>query len=248
MKISVITVVFNNVSTIGKALASVKNQTHQDIEHIVIDGGSTDGTLDVIEQYSANITKFVSEPDHGIYDAMNKGLSMATGDLVCFLNSDDMYVDSHVLERASRIIEQDSLDAIFADVTYFRADNPEKILRRYSSSRFSPEKIAYGWMPAHPTLLMRKAVFDRVGGFKSSYRIGGDFEFIARAFGKGELKYRYLPEVLVKMQMGGASTSGIRSTIKSNQEVMRACRENGIQTNYFKILSKYPYKILEFFK
>jgi len=248
MKISVITVVFNNVSTIGKALASVKNQTHQDIEHIVIDGGSTDGTLDVIEQYSANITKFVSEPDHGIYDAMNKGLSMATGDLVCFLNSDDMYVDSHVLERASRIIEQDSLDAIFADVTYFRADNPEKILRRYSSSRFSPEKIAYGWMPAHPTLLMRKAVFDRIGGFKSSYRIGGDFEFIARAFGKGELKYRYLPEVLVKMQMGGASTSVIRSTLKSIQELMRACRENGIQTNYFKILSKYPFKILEFFK
>lgn len=245
MKISVITVCFNAVNTIADTLESVATQTQPDIEHIVVDGASTDGTLDVVKRYK-HVFKMISEPDHGIYDAMNKGLDLATGEVIGFLNADDIYADSGVLERVSATMAREDLDALFGDAEFVSSTRPNRPLRRYHSKHFSPKRIAWGWMPAHPTLFLNRDVYERFGKFRIDYRIAGDFELVARMFHGGTLSYRHTPEVLVRMRTGGVSTGGWRNTLLLNREVLRACRENGIPTNLLKILSKYPEKLLEF--
>jgi glycosyltransferase involved in cell wall biosynthesis len=246
MKISVITVAFNVVKTIEATIRSVATQTHPDVEYIVIDGGSTDGTQACVAKYAHQLAHFVSEPDSGIYDAMNKGIYMASGDLIGILNADDVYADDTVLARVARIIEEDGLDALYGDVEFFSPKRPSVAIRRYSSRCFSPRALAWGWMPAHPTLFLRRELFDRYGLYRTDFKIAGDYELVARFFKDSKLKYRYLPEVLVRMSTGGVSTGGWRSTLVLNREVLHACRENGISTNLFKLLSKYPLKALEF--
>lgn len=248
MKISIITVAYNAARSIANTLESVAAQTHPETEHIVVDGASTDGTLEIIERHGKHIARLISEPDQGIYDAMNKGLGLATGEIIGFLNADDVYADNGVLERVSAIMAKDDLDALFGDAEFVSPARPNEPLRRYRSERFRPERIAWGWMPAHPALFLHRRVFDRFGSFRIDYRIAGDFELVARIFHGGVLKYRYLPEVLVRMRTGGVSTGGWRNTLLLNQEVLRACRENGISTNYLMILSKYPAKLLEFLR
>jgi len=247
MKISVITVVFNRAETIAQAIESLQAQTCP-VEYIVVDGASTDGTLEILRRNLGPSARLISEPDAGIYDAMNKGIRMATGDVIGILNADDVYADNDVLMRISRIMDQEGLDALYGDVEFFHPENPDKVIRRYSSARFSPSCIAWGLMPAHTTLFLRRSVFDAYGLYRPDFRISGDYEFVARIFKNDMLKYRYLPEVLVRMSTGGASTGGWRSTLLLNREVLRACRENGIQTNILKLLSKYPLKALEFFR
>ena len=246
-KISVITVCYNSAQTIERALQSVADQDWPHVEHIVIDGGSTDGTLDVIERFRPGLACVVSEPDEGIYDAMNKGLACVTGDVVCFLNADDHYVSANVLSRIVYEIKTCNLDAVFADVAFFHPNNPKRFIRRYRSGIFKPERLGWGWMPAHPALFLKKNVIDRVGKFKVNYKIAGDFDYVARVFHRANLSYRYVPDVVVHMRSGGISNSGIRSKIILNREVLRSCRENGIDTNVFKILSKYFFKIMELF-
>lgn len=248
MKISIITVAFNAAHTIADTLESVAGQTHSEIEHIVVDGASTDGTLDVVRRHGQRVARLVSEPDHGIYDAMNKGIRLATGDVIGFLNADDMYPDTGVLARVSAVLEREKLDALFGDAEFVSFARPDQPVRRYRSERFRPDRIAWGWMPAHPTLFLRRRVYERFGMFRTDYRIAGDFELVARMFHGGTLRYRHIPEVLVRMRTGGVSTGGWRNTILLNREVLRACRENGIQTNLPKILSKYPAKLLEFLR
>jgi glycosyltransferase involved in cell wall biosynthesis len=245
MKISVITVCYNSARSLELSLQSVAEQDWSAVEHIVIDGASTDGTREILERFRSRLAYLVSEPDNGIYDAMNKGLAYATGDIVCFLNADDQYACANVLSKVASQMEDHNLDALMGDVSFFHKRNSERIVRRYRSERFRPSRLAWGWMPAHPALFLRKEVVRRVGLFKTDYRIAGDFEFIVRAFHGHALRYRHFPEVLVNMQTGGLSTSGLRAKIRLNQEVLRACRENGLQTNMLKILSKYPAKILE---
>lgn len=246
MKISVITVCFNAVNTIADTLVSVATQDHPDIEHIVVDGASTDGTLEVVKHHGQHVARVISEPDQGIYDAMNKGLGLATGDVIGFLNADDVYANNGVLERIAAIMEREGLDALFGDAEFVSPDRPDQPLRRYRSERFRPERIAWGWMPAHPALFLKRNVYERFGKFRTDYRIAGDFELVARMFHGGTLTYRHMPEVLVRMRTGGISTGGWRNTLLLNREVLRACRENGIATSLPKILSKYPAKLLEF--
>lgn len=245
MKLSVITVVRNRADTIAETLGTVAEQSHRDLEHIVIDGASTDETLEIVARHAGPSVRIISEPDHGIYDAMNKGVRLSTGQVIGFLNADDVYAHSHVIADVVAAMQRDEVDAVFGDAEFFRADRPSQPVRRYNSARFSPKRIAWGWMPAHPAIFLRREVFERYGPFRTDYRIAGDFEFIARAFWPGKLRYRHLPEVLVRMRTGGVSTGGWRNTILLNREVLRACRENGIPTNLFKILSKYPAKLLE---
>lgn len=245
MKITVITVAYNSETTIGKTLESIANQTYSDVEHLVIDGASNDRTIEVAKAFSTSSTRIISEPDEGIYDAMNKGLALATGDVVCFLNSDDAYIDQQVLSRVALEMKQHDLDALFGDVVFFNSSKSENNSRRYRSDRFRPDRLAYGLMPAHPAFFMKRSIYQSLGGFRTHFRIAGDFDFMARAFTLYNLRYRYLPLVMVRMRTGGVSDSGLRSKWILNQELLRSCRENGIQSNIFKILIRYLAKMTE---
>lgn len=214
----------------------------------MVDGASTDSTLALVRAHQLDSMKLISEPDHGIYDAMNKGVAAATGEVVCFLNADDLYADTGVLARIAMRMDQERLDALFGDVAYFHSSSPQQIIRHYSSRHFRPDRIGWGWMPAHPALFLRRAVYERFGLFRTDYRIAGDFEFVARVFHGDTLNYRHEPEVMVRMRTGGISTGGWRNTLLLNREVLRACKENGIRTSLPRILSKYPAKLLEFLR
>lgn len=246
MRVSIITVAYNAQDTIAATLDSVAAQKYPDIEHIVVDGASTDDTLEVVRRLGRHVDLVISEPDHGIYDAMNKGIRAATGDVIGILNADDQYANDQVLAKVASVMSRESLDALYGDVSFFRPNNPEKTIRRYRSRWFSPSRIVWGWMPAHPSLFLHRRVFEQYGVYRTDFRIAGDYEFVARIFKNGTLRYRYLPEVLVRMRSGGMSTAGWRSTLLLNREVLRACRENGIRTNYAMLLSRYPLKIFEY--
>ena len=248
IKISIITVVWNNKETIRDAIDSVLSQTYKDIEYIIIDGASTDGTVEIIKSYGNKITKFTSEPDNGLYDAMNKGIKLATGDVIGILNSDDFYIDEFVIEKVVKVFEEQEVDSLFADLVYVKPDNVKKTVRHYDSSQFNPEKFAYGWMPAHPTFFVKRSAYEKYGLFKTDYKIAADYELLVRLLYKHKLTYSYLQEVTIKMRMGGMSTSGLKSNWILNQEIIRACSENGISTNMFKVLSKYPKKFLGLIK
>ncbi len=247
MKISIITVVQNNKSTIKGAIESALDQTYENIEYIIIDGGSTDGTLDIIKKYQDKITYWVSEPDEGIYDAMNKGIALSTGDVVGILNSDDFYVNAQVIEKVVREFQDKKVDSVYADLVYVKPKNLDKVTRYFDSSQFTPEKFAYGLMPAHPTFFVKKEIYDKYGVFKADFKIAADFELLVRFLYVHKISYSYIKEPLVKMRTGGVSTS-FSSLWINNIECLRACRENGVDTNIFKILSKYSKKILELFR
>jgi len=246
MKVSVVTVCFNAASTLAANFASVNAQDHDQIEHVVIDGGSTDGSQDLVRRCGRRVATFISEPDKGIYDAMNKGIAAASGDVIAFLNADDRYAHGSVVRHIVEHFESKRPHLLMGDVAYFHPQAPDRLVRRYRSDRFRPERIAWGWMPAHPALFTLREVFDAVGPFHTDYRIAADYEWVARVFSHGSWRYAHLPEVLVHMQTGGISTRGWHSTLLLNREVLRACRDNGIPTNWFKILSKYPAKLLEY--
>ena len=166
--------------------------------------------------------------------------------MVVFLNADDFYKDAGVLARVAGLMHDEQLDALYGDVEFFHPDRRDEVARYYNSGRFTASRLAWGWMPAHPALFMRRVLFERYGGFRTDYRIAADFEFIARVFKHRDLRHRHLPETLVRMQLGGVSTSGWRATLRINREMMRACRANGIRTNWFKMLARYPWKAMEF--
>jgi len=245
-KISVITVCYNSAATIARTLESVAAQSWPAIEHIVIDGASSDATMTVVEAHRGSLAAVVSEPDCGVYDAMNKGVALATGEVVVFLNADDFYVDSEVLSRVATAMQAEGLDALYGDVAFFRAGEGQKIVRRYDSGQFRPSRIGWGFMPAHPGLFVRRELFERFGLFRTDYRIAGDFEFVARVFKNDGLRHRHWPEVLVLMQLGGLSTSGWRATLRLNREILRACQANSIPTNWIKLLTRYFRKLVEF--
>jgi glycosyltransferase involved in cell wall biosynthesis len=248
VKISIVTAVRNAEATIGAALESVEQQTHPDIEHIVVDGLSTDGTMEIVRRHSARLAKVVSERDSGIYDAFNKGLRLATGDVVAFLNADDVYAAPDVLQSVHDVFERTQAHAVFGDVEFVRPEAPGRVVRHYSSERFSAGRLRYGWMPAHPSLFLKRRLIEQFGGFDASYRIAGDFELVARLFGREHIDFEYLPRVFVTMRTGGASTRGIRSTMTINREILRACRQNGIATNRAILWMRFPAKLLEYLR
>lgn len=247
MKVTVITVCYNSEATIQKTIDSVAGQSWVDIQHIVVDGASRDGTIEIVQRNAGKIAHFISEPDNGVYQAMNKGLMLATGDLIAFLNSDDVYSHSRVLEEVVQTMRTQCLDALYGDVVFFRPASPDKVVRTYNAGRFTSARLAWGWMPAHPALFIRRNVYERFGYFREDFKIAGDYEFIARIFKSDQLKSRHVARILVRMQVGGLSTAGLAATYQLNKEVLRACRLNGISTNWLKLLCKYLFKLTEFF-
>lgn len=240
--VSIITAVRNGAATIRDCLECVQAQTHR-AEHIVVDGASNDGTLGIVNGYRPGIAKVLSEPDRGIYDAMNKGIGLATGDVVGLLNADDFYTDERVIAKVAAAFDTMPIEALFADLVYVRPDNLNKVVRHYSGANFSLAMFAIGWMPPHPTCFIRRECYLKYGLFKTDYRIAADFELLARFLVKHRVRYRYLPEVLVKMRTGGISTRNLMNNVLMNREVLRACRENDIGTNMLRIYSKYPGKV-----
>lgn len=242
-KISIITASFNSEKTIGEAIASLKRQSWPAVEHVVIDGLSRDTTVDIASQTLAASDILISEPDQGIFDALNKGLLKASGDVVGFLNSDDLLADSQVLSRVAACFEDPEVGAVYGDLQYVGANNPDKVIRNWKSGAFNRQKVRRGWMPPHPTFYMRRELYQLLGGFDESYRIAGDYEALLRYLSYEALQIRYLPEVLVKMRLGGASNGSFKAVINKSREDFRAMRENGINPFLalpYKNLSKIP--------
>lgn len=243
MRISVITVVFNNVDHISGAIESVLSQDYPLIEHVIIDGGSTDGTIDVIKKYEDQISVFLSEPDDGIYNAMNKGVALATSDVIGILNSDDFYQNEYVLADVVKVFEQNpGVDMVLGNVDFVSSSNLDHPVRLYSSYNFVPWKMRFGFMPAHPATFIRRSAYEKIGQYKNNYKIAADFEFFVRAFLVRKCKYTKINKTLVRMREGGVSTSGLKSHWVITKEELKALHENGIYSNYLFVLLRLPIK------
>jgi len=243
LKVSIITVSFNSAKTIADTIDSVLSQDFPEIEYIIVDGGSTDGTVDIIRQNENRISQWISEKDQGMYDAMNKGIAMATGDVIGILNSDDVYMNTHVISDLMRLMQSQNTEVVFADLILVDSSNQNKVIRYYDSGRFHPSKFKFGWMPAHPTVFVKRELYQRVGKFSTTYQIAADYEMLIRMLAIEKASYAYFPKPVVRMRAGGASTSGISRNWILNQEIIRACKENGIYTNLFMLLLKVPAKL-----
>ena len=243
MKVSIITVCFNSETTIEDTLQSIRSQTYSNIEYIVIDGLSEDKTNVMVKKYSDIVSIHVSEKDSGLYDAMNKGISLASGDIIGILNSDDVLADESVIEKVVAGFDGDNVDAVYSDLIYVSEYDLNKPTRLYSSKVFSKQMIKFGIMLPHPTFYVRKRCYDELGLYKTTYRVAADFELLARFMSKG-IKAIRLPFISVKMREGGISSSGLLWRVHQNFEIVRACKENGFYTNIFMIMLKLPYKLL----
>ena len=248
-RISIITTAYNSGKTIRDTLESVLRQTFRDYELIIKDGGSTDDTINICREYEPRFSGrmvLVSEPDQGIYDAMNVGLSLATGDIIGILNSDDYYTTDDILQKVAEALRDPMLDAVYGDVHYVSPHNLHRCIRYYSSERFRPSLMRYGFMPAHPSFYCRKSVYDRYGMFDKSYRIAADFDLLLRFIYFGKIRTKYLPLDFVTMRTGGISTSGLRSHVKVLQEHHTSLKRNGVKSNYFVSACRFLYKLKEF--
>jgi len=219
LKFSVITVSFNSAETISDTITSIAQQDYGDIEHIVVDGGSSDGTLEIISN-SPSIAHYVSEPDKGIYDAMNKGIAMASGDVIGILNADDFYVNKSVISQIAQVFNNEEVEACYADLVYVKENDTSKIVRYWKSQSFKPGLFLKGWMPAHPTFFVRKSVYQQHGLFNLNYRIASDVEMLFRLLEVKRIKTVYLPETIIKMRLGGTTNKSFKNIKQQNQEVL----------------------------
>lgn len=245
MKISIITATYNSGSTLRDTIRSVLSQSYPNIEYIIVDGGSKDDTLEIINEYKNKISKVISEPDKGIYDAMNKGISMATGDVIGILNSDDFFTSGNVVENIVKTFKSNDIDAVFGDIHFVKPDNLNKPVRHYSSSIFKPALFRFGFMPAHPSFYVKRTCYEKYGLYDLNYKIASDYDLLIRFLYVNRIKYKYLNMDFVTMRVGGASTENMKSRVVLNKEIVRACRKYGIYTNLFILSLKYFYKIFE---
>lgn len=247
--ISIITATYNSAETINDTIKSVLCQTNKDFEYIIVDGGSTNETIDIVKSYESEFSgrlKWVSEKDKGIYDAMNKGIKMASGDIIGILNSDDYYTSDDILQTIADAFKCQNVDAIYGDIHFIKDGVPDKCVRYYSSRLFSPFWLRFGFMPAHPSFYCKREVFDKSGLYRLDYKIGSDYEMMVRLFRKHKISSRYVPKDFVTMRTGGASNSNLQSRLTLIKEDVKACRDNGIYTNELFICLKFLYKIFEF--
>lgn len=248
MIISIITASYNSSATIRDTIESVLRQSYTDFEYIIKDGGSKDDTLEIVQEYAplfGDRLKVMSEPDGGIYDAMNKGLEATTGDVVGILNSDDFYTSDDVLEKIAEAFEANSIEAVYGDVHYVNDDDLKKQVRYYSSARFKRWQMRFGMMPAHPSFYCKRSVYEKYGVFDTSYKIAADFENLLRLIFLGKIKTYYINKDFVTMRTGGASTAGLKSRMVIMKEHLRALKAHGIYSNFLMLSLRYIYKVYE---
>lgn len=250
MKISLITVTYNSGTTLRDTIQSVLAQTYRNVEYIVVDGLSKDNTIDIVREYEPQFEgrmKWISEKDKGLYDAMNKGVRMATGDVVGILNSDDFFTANDVLEKVAAGFDEQT-DAVYGDLHYVHPDDLQHSVRYYSSKIFKRNLMRMGFIPAHPTFYCRRECFDKFGYYKTDYKIAADFDLLLRFIYVNRIRIKYLPMDMVTMRTGGASTNGLKSRMGGMSEHLRSLRENGVKSNRFILSLRYFYKITEYFR
>jgi len=238
VKVSVITVSYNNRETLEETITSVSTQSYEELEYIIVDGDSTDGTKNLIKKYEDQLSMWISEPDEGMYDAMNKGLAMATGDLVGFLHADDFYASPDVIEQVVETLLQETADACYADLKYVHKSNSAKVIRTWKSGKYEPGYFFNGWMPPHPTLFVKKEIYERYGGFKTELGTAADYELMLRLIHKHRIKLAYLPETIIKMRVGGESNSSIINRLKAHHYDRKAWKMNSLKPRFYTLWLK----------
>lgn len=243
LQISVITAVFNRAATLDECLRSVQAQTWPGVEHIVVDGASTDGSMDIVRRHAHRLARVVSEPDEGVYDALNKGIALATGDIVGFMHADDTYATPQALEAVARAFADPAVDAVYGDLVYVGRDDASRVVRYWQAGPYQRQRLTQGWMPPHPTLYVRRDVYQRLGAFDTRYRIAADYENMLRILWHGRVQAAYIPQVLVRMRMGGVSNKSFANLVSKSREDYAAMRQNGIgglQALLLKNVTKLP--------
>ena len=247
MKISIITSVYNNQETIAEAIDSVLSQTYPNIEYIIVDGGSTDNTVNIIKSYQDRLDTFISEPDKGIYDGLNKGINLATGDVICFLHSDDLYSDNTIIEQVAKAFINSNVDSVYGDLTYVNKNDSSKVVRFWKSGGFTLKKLQYGWMPPHPTFFVKRSSYQQYGLFDTSFKIAADYDLMLRFLGKYKISTHYIPNGLINMRVGGESNKSLNNMIRKSTEDLQAMRNNNIG-GFLSLIFKNLSKIKQFIK
>ena len=248
MKVSIITISYNVEDTISDTIKSVINQDYENIEYIIVDGASKDKTISIIKSFGFSVSKFISEPDKGIYDAMNKGLALATGDIIGILNADDIYADTNVICKVVNRFQEDKVEGLYADLVYVKRDDTNKITRYWRSGNYSKGKFLKGWMPPHPTFFVKREIYEKYGNFNLDLRSAADYEIMLRFIHKHEIKITYLPCIITKMRVGGQSNVSLKNRIKANKEDREAWKINGLKPGVFTLIRKPLSKVGQFFK
>jgi len=247
VKISIITITYNSGATLEGTIVSVLSQTYSNLEYIVVDGKSTDNTLAIVDKYKGRIAKVVSEEDNGLYDALNKGINLASGKVIGFLHSDDFYTNNQVIEKYAAAFEQSGCDAVYADLYYVDKDNPDKIIRTWKSGQYKAGDFVKGWMPPHPTFFVRKAVYEKYGTFNLDFKTSADYELMLRLIHRHNIKLTYLPEFTVKMRVGGKSNVSFVNRFVANLEDRKAWLVNGLTPAFYTLYVKPLRKLKQFF-
>lgn len=247
MKISIITVVYNAERTIKSCVDSVLSQDYPDVEYIVIDGNSADHTVELVKSYDSSRIRLISEPDKGIYDAMNKGIALATGDVVGILNADDTYSDSSVLSEIAALFGNSKVNAVYADLEYVDAVKTDKVVRKWKAGHYQSGMFLLGWMPPHPTFFVRREFYDRLGKFRLDMGSAADYELMLRFIHKNRLQLSYLPREIVKMRAGGASNSSLSARLTANKMDAKAWKVNDLKPYWYTVWLKPIRKIVQFF-
>ncbi|GAB3994850.1 glycosyltransferase family 2 protein [Spirosoma daeguense] len=246
MKVSLITVVYNGASHIRDCIESILNQTYSDIEYIIVDGKSTDGTVDIVKSYGSKIARFISEKDKGLYDAMNKGIRMATGDVIGLLNADDFYRHNRVIENMVATFERTGSDAVYGDMIYVHRDNTQKIQRYWRSGWYSDNDFMWGWMPGHLSFFAKKELYDQHGLFRTDMKSAADYELLLRFIHKNKAKLAYMDEVTIVMRAGGVSNSSLSNRLEANRDDKLAWKLNGMKPYFFTLWLKPLRKITQY--
>jgi glycosyltransferase involved in cell wall biosynthesis len=247
MKISIITVTYNSQAYLEQTISSVLDQSYKNIEYIIVDGGSTDGTIDIINKYKEHLSHFISEKDEGIYHALNKGIALASGDVIGFLHSDDFYIHNNVIEQVAQTFKTKDTDGVYANLYFVEQNDPGKITRKWRSGDYSPNAFMYGWMPPHPTLFLKKDIYIKYGTFNLDFQTSADYELMLRFIHKNQIRLSYLDEFIIKMRVGGKSTASVNNRVKANLEDRKAWEVNNIKPKFFTLWLKPLRKVGQFF-